>query len=146
VSFRRLEDLDVRGKRVLVREDLNVPMADGRVLDYGRIDAALPTLRMLRDRGARTIVLSHLGRPDGKPDARFSLRPVAQALSDRLDTAVRFAEDCVGEPAADAAGRLRDGDVLLLENVRFHPEEERNDPKFAEQLAALAALFPRIGG
>ncbi|HYL27597.1 MAG TPA: phosphoglycerate kinase [Candidatus Nitrosotalea sp.] len=141
MNFRRLEDLDVRGKRVLVREDLNVPMADGRILDYGRIDAALPTLRWLKDRGARTIVLSHLGRPAGKPDPRYSLRPVAQALSDRLDAAVHFAEDCVGEPAAAGVAALRDGDVLLLENVRFHPEEERNDPEFAKQLAAPADLY-----
>jgi 3-phosphoglycerate kinase len=141
VSFRRLEDLAVQGKRVLVREDLNVPMADGAILDYARVDAALPTLRWLHAHGARTIVLSHLGRPDGKPDPRFSLRPVAQALSDRLDTAVRFAADCVGKEAQIAVDALRDGDVLLLENVRFHPEEERNDPEFAKRLAALGDLF-----
>jgi phosphoglycerate kinase len=116
-------------------------MADGAILDYARVDTALPTLRWLHAHGARTIVLSHLGRPDGKPDPRFSLRPVAQALSDRLDMAVRFAADCVGKEAQIAADALRDGDVLLLENVRFHPEEERNDPDFAKRLAALGDLF-----
>ena len=141
MSFRRLEDLDVRGKRVLVREDLNVPMTDGEILDYARIDAAIPTLRMLHERGARTIVVSHLGRPDGKPDRRLSLRPIAQALSDRLDIAVHFAEDSIGDAAASAVAGLHDGDVLLLENVRFHPEEERNDQEFARQLATLADLY-----
>ena len=141
VSFRRLEDLDVRGKRVLVREDLNVPMTDGEILDYARIDAAIPTLRWLHERGARTIVLSHLGRPDGKPDPRYSLRPIAQALSDRLDIAVHFAEDCVGDAAESAVAGLHDGDVLLLENVRFHPEEERNDQEFARRLARLGDLY-----
>ncbi len=141
MPFRRLTDLDVRGKRVLVREDLNVPMNGNEILDYARVDAAIPTLRRLHEQGAKTIVLSHLGRPDGKPDVRYSLRPLAQALSDRLDTSVRFAEDCVGEAAASAVAQLHDGDVLLLENVRFHPEEERNDPAFAKRLAALGDLY-----
>ncbi|MFZ0032255.1 MAG: phosphoglycerate kinase [Candidatus Cybelea sp.] len=141
MPFRRLTDLDVRGKRVLVREDLNVPMSDGQILDYARVDAALPTLRWLHERGARTIVLSHLGRPDGKPDPRLSLRPVAQALSDRLGIGVRFADDSVGDAAQNAVAALHDGDVLLLENVRFHPEEERNDPEFARRLAALGDLY-----
>jgi phosphoglycerate kinase len=140
--LRRLNDLDVRGKRVLVREDLNVPVADdGRVLDYTRVDAAIPTLRWLHEHGGRSIVLSHLGRPGGKRDVRFSLRPVAQALSDRLGIAVHFADDCVGEVAERAAAELVDGDVLLLENVRFHPEEERNDPEFAKRLARLGELY-----
>jgi 3-phosphoglycerate kinase len=142
VPFRRLTDLDVAGKRVLVREDLNVPMSDdGEILDYARIDAALPTLRWLHEHGARTIVLSHLGRPNGKPDPRLSLRPVAQALANRLGIRVAFAPDCVGEPAERAVAQLRDGDVVLLENVRFHPEEERNDPEFAKRLAALGDLY-----
>ncbi len=126
---------------MLVREDLNVPMSDGQILDYARVDAALPTLRWLHERGARTIVLSHLGRPDGKPDPRLSLRPVAQALSDRLGIGVRFADDSVGDAAQNAVAALHDGDVLLLENVRFHPEEERNDPEFARRLAALGDLY-----
>lgn len=141
MPFTRLTDLDVRGKRVLVREDLNVPMSDGEIVDYSRVDAAIPTLRWLHEHQARTIVLSHLGRPDGKPDPSLSLRPIAQALSDRLGVAVRFADDCVGPAAEEAAAELRDGDVLLLENVRFHPEEERNDPDFSKRLAALGELY-----
>jgi 3-phosphoglycerate kinase len=147
VPFRRLAELDVAGKRVLVREDLNVPILrqgqddSGAILDYGRIDAAVPTLRWLHEHGARTIVLSHLGRPDGKPDPRYSLRPVAQALSDRLGLHVAFADDSVGEAAQHAVSELRDGDVLLLENVRFHPEEERNDVGFARRLAELGDLY-----
>src|SRR5580658_2071474 len=119
VAFRRLQECDVRGRRVLVREDLNVPLnrETGEIADYGRVDAALPTLRWLHERGAKTIVLSHLGRPDGKPDPKLSLRPVARALSERLDVPVGFAPDCVGEVAKSAVERLRDGDVLLLENV-----------------------------
>jgi phosphoglycerate kinase len=141
VKFRRLQEIDVRGKRVLVREDLNVPLSDGKIVDYTRIDAALPTLRWLHAHDARTIVLSHLGRPDGKPQAALSLRPVAQALSDRLDIRVGFADDCVGETARRAVEAMRDGDVLLLENVRFHPEEERNDRAFAAQLAELGDYY-----
>jgi phosphoglycerate kinase len=148
VSFQSLADLDVRGKRVLVREDLNVPMKpvgaapDGmRIADYTRLDAAIPTLRWLHQHGARVIVASHLGRPDGKPNPEFSLRPVAQALSDHLDIPVAFSEDCVGEAAQRAVEVLYDGELLVLENVRFHPEEERNDPEFAKQLASLADIY-----
>jgi phosphoglycerate kinase len=141
VSVRSIEDLDVRSKRVLVREDLNVPMDGALIADYTRVDAAVPTLKWLRERGARTVVMSHLGRPDGKPDPALSLRPVAAALSDRLGTPVAFAEDSVGDVAARAVAKLKDGDVLLLENVRFHPEEERNDPAFARRLAELGDLY-----
>jgi phosphoglycerate kinase len=131
----------VRGKRVLVREDLNVPMSAGEVADYTRIDAAIPTLRTLHERGARVIVLSHLGRPDAKPDPKLSLRPVAPALAQRLGIPVAFAEDCIGPLARDAVAKLKDGDVLLLENVRFHPGEETNDPAFARELASLGDLY-----
>ncbi|HZY95954.1 MAG TPA: phosphoglycerate kinase [Candidatus Cybelea sp.] len=142
MAFRKLDDLDVRGKRVLVREDFNVPLDErGRIADFARIDAALPTLRWLHEHGARTIVLSHLGRPDGKPQPSLSLRPVAQALSDRLGIAVAFADDAVGDVAQAAVNNLHDGDVLLLENVRFHPEEERNDPSFAQRLAQLGDYY-----
>ena len=141
MSFRRLQDLDVRDKRVIVREDLNVPLADGEIGDYARIDAALPTLRWLAQHGAKTIVLSHLGRPDGKPDPALSLAPVARALSQRLGTNVAFAGDSVGEIAQRAVAQLHDGEILLLENVRFHPEEERNDPAFARRLASLGDLY-----
>ena len=141
MSFRRLDDLDVHGKRVLVREDLNVPLADGRILDYGRIDAAVPTLRLLHERGAKSIVLSHLGRPGGAPDPRYSLRPVAPALAGRLGLPVAFAGDCVGDVARAAVEKMNDGDVLLLENVRFHPGEERDDAAFARQLAQLGDFY-----
>jgi phosphoglycerate kinase len=141
LALRSLRDLDVAGKRVIVREDLNVPMNGAQITDYTRIDAAIPTLRWLHEHGARTIVLSHLGRPDGKPDPKYSLRPIARALSDRLGIAVAFAGDCVGEVAETAVAALHDGGVLLLENVRFHPGEERNDPAFAAALAKLGDLY-----
>ncbi len=141
MSFRKLEELDVRGKRVLVREDLNVPLSEGRIVDSGRIEAALPTLRWLHEQGARTIVLSHLGRPQGTPQASLSLRPVAQALSDLLGLRVAFADDSVGDAAERAVANLRDGDILVLENVRFHPEEERNDLAFAQRLAKLGDYY-----
>jgi len=126
---------------VLVREDLNVPMSGGEIADYTRIDAAIPTLRTLIERGARVIVISHLGRPDGVPVPKYSLRPVAPALAQRLGVPVAFAEDCVGPAARDAAAALKDGGVLLLENVRFHPGEERDDPDFARELASLGDLY-----
>lgn len=141
MNFRTLEDLDVRGKRVLVREDLNVPLTQGRIADYTRVDAALPTLRYLHDHGARTIILSHLGRPDGHPNPKYSLRPLAEALEDRLGTPVRFADDCVGRSAHAAVEALSNGAVVLLENVRFVAGEERNDPGFARELAALGEIY-----
>jgi len=141
MKFRTLYDLDVRGKRVIVREDLNVPLKNGAVGDPTRIDAAIPTLRYLHDRGARTIVLSHLGRPDGKVVPALSLRPVAAELGKRLRFGVGFAADCIGSDAEIAVRALRDGDVVLLENVRFHPEEEANDAGFAKALAALGDFY-----
>ena len=141
MMFRTLENLDVRGKRVVVREDLNVPMKNGAVGDETRIVAALETLRYLHERGARTIVLSHLGRPDGKAVAALSLRPVALELSKRLGIDVCFAHECVGPIADTAVAGMNDGDVTLLENVRFHPEEEANDPAFARRLAAHGDLY-----
>ncbi|MGH7708549.1 MAG: phosphoglycerate kinase [Vulcanimicrobiaceae bacterium] len=141
MKFLTLRDVDVRGKRVLVREDLNVPMVDGAVTDATRIDAALETLRFLRDRGARTIVLSHLGRPAGAPDPKLSLRPVAVELGRRLGSPVAFAGDCIGPAADRAVAALAPGDVIVLENVRFHAEEEANDPQFARQLAALGDIY-----
>ncbi len=142
-----LADLDVRGKRVLVREDLNVPMThatgsgQGQIADYTRVDAAIPTLRNLIDRGARVIVASHLGRPDGTPNPKYSLAPIADALSERLHEPVVFVHDCIGPVAEEAADALRNGAILLLENVRFHKEEELNDPAFAKKLAALADIY-----
>ena len=141
MQFRTLNDLDVRGKRVLVREDLNVPMKDGKVADYTRIDAALQTLRYLREHGAKTIVVSHLGRPEGQRNPKYSLQPVAEALGERLDMTIAFASDCIGDAAQEAVAKLQDGQILVLENVRFHPEEEKNDPAFAKQLASLADLY-----
>lgn len=145
--MRPLTEANVAGKRVLVREDLNVPMQDPStgsgqaVLDMKRIDASLPTLRYLADHGARTIIVSHLGRPDGKPDAKYSLKPVADALSKRLAMDVTFAADCVGEPARSAVESMKDGSIVLLENVRFHAGEEANDPAFAKDLASLADVY-----
>jgi len=135
------EGLDLAGRRVLVREDLNVPLQDGVIGDDGRIRAALPTLRDLVRRRARVIVVSHLGRPRGRPQPGLSLRPVATRLGELMGRTVAFAEDCVGETAAAAAGRLDEGEVLLLENVRFHPGEEANDREFARRLASLAQVF-----
>jgi phosphoglycerate kinase len=142
VSFRTLRDAgDVRGKRVLVREDLNVPMKDGAVGDETRIMAALETLRWLRERGAKTIVLSHLGRPDGKPNPKFTLKPVADRLALHLGTPVAFVDDCVGEAAVAASHAVPDGGFVLFENVRFHAEEEANDDAFASALAESGDLY-----
>ena len=123
-----------------MREDLNVPLANGSIADDARIKAAIPTLEHLAERGAMVIVMSHLGRPTGV-DPSLSLRPVASALSKQLGREVQFAEDCVGEATRGAVGRLKAGHVLLLENVRFHPEDEANDPEFAGRLAALGEIF-----
>ncbi|TAM59250.1 phosphoglycerate kinase [bacterium] len=140
-SFLTLRDVPLRGRRVLLREDLNVPLQDGAVRDDTRIRAALPTLRYLRDQGARTVVISHLGRPDGRRVAELSLRPVAQALAAALGAPVTFCEEAIG-PAADAAvAALRDGETLLLENLRFYPGEEANDPVFAAALAKHGEIY-----
>src|SRR5215472_8553051 len=136
-----LDDVDVRGKRVLVREDLNVPLDGDRVTDLTRIDAAVPTLRDLRARGAKVIVMSHLGRPDGKIVASLRMAPVAKALGQELGIEVKTASDCVGPAAKAAVDALHDGDVLLLENVRFHKEEEANDDGFARELASLGDVY-----
>ena len=135
-----ITSVDVAGKRVLVREDLNVPMSKGHITDDARIRAAVPTLQHLAQRGAMVIVMSHLGRPnDVEPG--LSLRPVGLHLAKLLIHEVHFADDCVGEPARIAVGKLQNGQVLLLENVRFHPEEEANDPDFAHRLASLGELY-----
>jgi phosphoglycerate kinase len=141
MHFKTLADVDVRGKRVIVREDLNVPMKAGRIADDTRLTAALETLRYLRDHGAKTIVMSHLGRPDGKVVPAMSLRPVAEELHRRLGTTVAFASDCIGKSAEEAVAAMENGDVVLLENLRFHAEEEENDPLFARQLASLAEIY-----
>src|ERR1700679_2074985 len=126
MAFRTLDDLAVTGKRVLVRADLNVPMADVKVTDTTRIQRKAPTLRELAEKGARVVVLSHFDRPKGKVVPSMSLAPIAPALAKAVGRPVAFAEDCVGKAAADAVARLKDGDVLLLENTRFHAGEEKN--------------------
>ncbi len=136
-----LDDLKVAGKRVLVRVDYNVPLKDGEVADDSRIAASLPTLRKLIDDGGRVILMSHLGRPKGKPDPRYSLEPVAKRLAQLLGREIHFVNDCVGTAAEEAAAKLADGQVLLLENLRFHPEEEGNDESFAAQLAQLGEVY-----
>jgi phosphoglycerate kinase len=132
---------DVRGRRVLVRVDLNVPISDGVVGDDTRIRAALPTIERLRSGGARVILMSHLGRPKGERKPEYSLAPVAGRLAELLDAPVAFASDCVGPEAAAAVADVADGDVLLLENLRYHAAEEANDAAFSAQLAELADLY-----
>ena len=141
MHFKSLRDAEVRGKRVLLREDLNVPMKDGAIADDTRITAALPTLHWLREHGAKTVILSHLGRPDGKPNPAYSLRPVATRLAELLGTDVRFVDDCVGEAAVTASRALPDGGFALFENVRFHAGEEADDPAFARELAQSGDLY-----
>ncbi len=142
MNKKSVTDLDVKNKKVLVRVDFNVPLdAAGQITDDRRITAALPTIRYLLDQGAAVILMSHLGRPKGAPDPQFSLKPVAAHLEKLLGRPVAMAPDCVGPAVQQAAAHLQPGDVLLLENLRFHNEETKNDPEFARQLASLADLF-----
>ncbi|GAV31031.1 phosphoglycerate kinase [Coriobacteriaceae bacterium EMTCatB1] len=136
-----VKDIDVRGKRCLVRVDFNVPLSEGSVTDDTRVRAALPTIRYLIDHGARVILVSHLGRPKGAPDPQFSLRPVRRVLQRLLGRNVVFVDDIVGPEAQEAVARMVDGEVLMLENVRFHPGEKTNDPEFAKALASLADVY-----
>ena len=140
-SFRTLDTANLKGKRVLTRVDLNVPMENGKVSDATRIARVLPTIRELSHMGAKVILLAHFGRPKGGPDAANSLRPVAAAVADALGRPVGFAADCIGEVAAQAIAGMQDGDVLLLENTRFHKGEEKNDPAFVAALAALGDAY-----
>jgi phosphoglycerate kinase len=136
-----VRDLDASGKRVFVRVDFNVPLEDGRVTDDSRIRAALPTIRHLQAQGARVILASHLGRPDGKVSDSLRLRPVAERLGQLLGRTVPVTGDALGVGTEDAVRRLRNGEILLLENLRFHAEEEKNDPKFAEALASYCDVY-----
>ena len=132
-----IRDLDLKNKRVFIRVDFNVPMSGGKVDDDTRIRETLPTLRLAVEKGARLVLASHLGRPKGKIDLKYSLAPVAQKLQELLEKPVKFAEDCIGFEAESQSKSLREGEILLLENVRFHAEEEANDPEFARKLSAL---------
>jgi 3-phosphoglycerate kinase len=141
MNKKTLRDIDVSGKRVLVRVDFNVPLENGTVTDDTRIRAALPTIQYLIDHQARVILCSHLGRPKGKPDPKYSLAPAAERLSQLLHRPVRMAPDCIGPAVADLVKAMRPGDVVLLENLRFHREEEANDAVFARALASLAEVY-----
>lgn len=136
-----VEDIDVGGKRVLVRCDFNVPMKDGVITNDNRIVGALPTIKYLMEKGAKVILCSHMGRPKGEFNMQFSLAPVAKKLSEYLGAEVEMAKDVIGEDAKAKAAALKDGEVLLIENVRFHKEETQNDPAFAKELASMADIF-----
>ena len=141
-GFRTLDDIGaITGKRVLVRVDLNVPVTDGKVSDTTRIERVIPTLDELSKKGAKVILLAHFGRPKGEPSPEFSLDPIAHAVSAMIGKPVAFAADCIGEEAAEAVARMKDGDILLLENTRFHKGEEKNDPAFAQALAKNGDIF-----
>ncbi|HEY0425137.1 MAG TPA: phosphoglycerate kinase, partial [Rhodopila sp.] len=141
MSFRSLDNVDVAGKRVLLRADLNVPVRDGKISDLTRIERLSPTIRELSGKGAKVIVCSHFDRPKGKRVPEMSLAPMAAALGEVLGQRVRFVEDCTGTAAEQAVDLLSRGGVLVLENTRFHAGEESNDPAFAAALAKLADIF-----
>ena len=136
-----ITDIDVKGKRVLARCDFNVPMQDGVITDIKRITGAMPTIKYLSEHGAKVILCSHMGRPKGEFNMKYSLAPVAAKISELLGKPVIMATDVIGEDAKAKAAALKDGDVMLIENVRFHKEEEKNDPEFAKELASMADIF-----
>jgi phosphoglycerate kinase len=141
MNKKTVKDIDLKGKRVLMRVDFNVPMQDGKVTDDKRIKASLPTIKYVLDQGASLILMSHLGRPKGGPDPEFSLRPAAEVLSSRLGIPVKMAPDTVGSEVEAMAKELRPGEVLMLENTRFHKGEEKNDLELAKQMAALGDVY-----
>ncbi len=142
MAKKTIEDIQVKGKKVLVRCDFNVPMDENKVItDENRIRGALPTIKYLMEHGAKVILCSHLGRPKGEFNMKYSLKPVAERLSQLLGVQVKMAEDVIGESAHKLAAELQEGEVMLLENVRFHKEEEKNEPEFAKQLASLAEAY-----
>ena len=139
-TFRTLDQADVKGKRVLVRVDLNVPTENGEVTDTTRLERVVPTIREIADKGGKVILLSHFGRPKGR-DAKNSLRPVAAKLSDVLGRPVGFVDDCVGQRAEAVVKAMKPGEIVCLENTRFHSEEEKNDPAFVAQIAQLGDIY-----
>jgi phosphoglycerate kinase len=146
MAKKTVTDVDVRGKKVLMRVDFNVPLDGGKITDDRRIVQAMPTIKSVVERGGRLILMSHLGRPKGGPEPKYSLKPAAERLSELVkafkpDASVHFASDCIGPEVEKAAEELKDGDVLLLENLRFHKQEEKNDPNFAKQLAKLGDIY-----
>ena len=140
-TFRTLDDVDVKGKRVLMRVDFNVPLEGGRITDDRRIVQAMPTIKSVIERGGRLILMSHLGRPKGGPEPKYSLKPAADRLSELLAKPVNMAPDSIGPEVEKLANDLKDGEILLLENVRFHKGEEKNDPQYAQQLARLGDVY-----
>ena len=136
-----IADVDVKSKRVLMRVDFNVPIENGRITDDRRITQALPTIKSVIERGGRLILMSHLGRPKGGPEPKYSLKPVAERLGQLLGKPIKFADDCIGLAAEQSANSLKDGEILLLENLRFHKEEEKNDSNFAKSLAKLGDIY-----
>jgi len=136
-----IADVDVKSKRVLMRVDFNVPIESGRITDDRRITQALPTIKSVIERGGRLILMSHLGRPKGGPEPKYSLKAVSDRLGQLLNKSIKFADDCIGLPAEQSANSLKDGEILLLENLRFHKEEEKNDANFAKSLAKLGDIY-----
>ena len=141
LNKKTIEDIDLKGKRVLVRCDFNVPLKDGVISNDKRIVESLPTIKYILENGGRAVLCSHLGRPKGTFNMDYSLAPVAKRLSELLGQEVKLASDVVGESAVKLSGELKDGEAMLIENVRFHAEEEKNDPEFSKKLAALADIY-----
>jgi len=141
MAKKTIADVDVKSKKVLMRVDFNVPIENGRITDDRRITQALPTIKSVIERGGRLILMSHLGRPKGGPEPRFSLKPVADRLGQLVGKPIKFADDCIGLAAEQSANSLKDGEILLLENLRFHKEEEKNDSNFAKSLAKLGDVY-----